>query len=177
MKKLVAFVVSALIVSPAIYAQTVANPVVSSAKEIYDRQSKYIIAAAEEMPAEKYSFKPTAGQWTYAKAIAHLVDANTYVCGVLTDNPPTGRPAPTSDADSKDVLVGKLKTSFLVCDKAFSTLTDAKLSDTITFFGGKPAPKARALIEVVADLEDHYSQLASYLRLNDLVPPSAQPKK
>jgi hypothetical protein len=177
MKMLVVAVLSALTVAPVAYAQAVANPVVSSAKEIYDRQSKYIIAAAEEMPAEKYIFKPTAGQWTFAKAIAHLVDANTYVCGVLTDNPPATRPAPTKDTDSKDVLVGELKTSFQVCDKAFSTLTDAKLGDTITFFGGKPAPKARALMEVVADLEDHYSQLASYLRLSDLVPPSAQPKK
>jgi hypothetical protein len=177
MKMLVGFVLSALAVAPAMYAQTVTNPVVSSAKEIYDRQSKYIIAAAEEMPTEKYSFKPTASQWTFAKAIAHLVDANTYVCGVLTDNPPSGRPAPTKDTDSKEVLVGELKASFQICDKAFSTLTDAKLGDTITFFGGRPAPKARALIEVVADLEDHYSQLASYLRLNDLVPPSAQPKK
>jgi hypothetical protein len=129
------------------------------------------------MPADKYSYKPTADQWTFGKAIAHLVDANNYVCGVLTDNPPAGRPTPTKDTDPKDVLVQELKTSFQVCDKAFSTLTDAKLGDTITFFGGKPAPKARALIEVVGDLEDHYSQLASYLRLNNLVPPSAQPKK
>ncbi len=96
---------------------------------------------------------------------------------MLLDTPPTGRPTPTKDTESKEVLVAALKTSFTVCDKAFAGLTDAKLGDTITFFGGKPAPKARALIEVVGDLEDHYSQLAGYLRLNDLIPPSAQPKK
>jgi DinB superfamily len=177
MKTLITHVVIAMAISTALHAQAPANPVVTSAKEITDRQTKFIIAAAEQMPADKYSFQPTPAQWTFGKAIAHLVDANTYVCGMLLDTPPTGRPTPTKDTDPKDVLVTELKASFAVCDKAFATLTDAKLGDTITFFGGKPAPRARALIEVVGDLEDHYSQLASYLRLNDLIPPSAAPKK
>ncbi len=181
MKILVTLTLTAMAVSTALHAQApqtaTANPVVSSSKEIYDRQMKYIVAAAEQMPAEKYSFKPTPAQWTFAKSIAHLVDANTYVCGMLLDTPPTGRPTPTKDTDPKYVLVTELKATFCVCDNAFATLTDAKHGDTITIFGGKPAPKARALIEVVGDLEDHYSQLASYLRLNDLIPPSAAPKK
>jgi hypothetical protein len=178
MKILIALTLLASAAAPiALHAQATANPVVTSAKEITDRQTKFIIAAAEQMPADKYSFKPSAAQWTFGKAIAHLVDANTYVCSALLDGPQAPRGAPTKDTDSKDVLVGELKASFAICDKAMAGLTDAKLGETITFFGGKPAPKARALIEVVADLEDHYSQLASYLRLNDLVPPSAQPKK
>jgi hypothetical protein len=177
MKILVTLTLTAMAICTALHAQAPANPVVTSAKEITDRQTKFIIAAAEEMPADKYSFQPTPAPWTFGKAIAHLVDANTYVCGTLIDGPQAPRGAPTKDTDPKDVLVDKLKASFAICDKAMAGLTDAKLSDTITFFGGKPAPKARALIEVVADLEDHYSQLASYLRLNGLVPPSAQPKK
>ena len=168
---------TAMAISTALHAQAPANPVVTSAKEITDRQTKYIIAAAEEMPADKYTFQPTPAQWTFGKAIAHLVDANTYVCSALLDGPQPPRGAPTKDTDSKDILVEKLKASFAICDKAMAGLTDAKLGETITFFGGKPAPRARALMEVVADLEDHYSQLASYLRLNGLVPPSAQPKK
>lgn len=51
------------------------------------------------------------------------------------------------------------------------------MGDTITFVGGREAPRARAELERVADLADHYSQMASYLRLNGMLPPSAQPQK
>jgi hypothetical protein len=54
---------------------------------------------------------------------------------------------------------------------------DAQLGDTITYFGGAKKPRARALVELTDDLEDHYSQLASYLRLKGMLPPSAQGKK
>jgi hypothetical protein len=175
MKTLIALTLIAASAPLALLAQ--ANPVVTSSKEVYDRQEKFIIASAELMPAEKYTFKPTAGQVTFGKAIAHLVDANNYVCPMLTTAPPAPRGAPTSETLSKDALVAALKASFQGCDKAMAGLQDAQLGDTITFFGGKPAPRARALIEEIGDLEDHYSQLAAYLRLNDIIPPSAQPKK
>jgi hypothetical protein len=177
MKTLIALTLIAASAPLALLAQP-ANPVVTSSKEVYDRQEKFIIAAAEEMPADKYTFKPTAAQWTFGKAIAHLVDANSHVCPMLTKAgaAPAGG-GPTSENQPKDALVAALKASFQVCDQAMASLQDSQLGDTIAFFGGKPAPRARALIEEVGDLEDHYSQLASYLRLNDLVPPSAQPQK
>jgi len=54
-------------------------------------------------------------------------------------------------------------------------LKDSRLGDTITYFRGARVPRARALIELTDDLEDHYSQMAGYLRLNNLLPPSATP--
>jgi uncharacterized damage-inducible protein DinB len=154
-----------------VYSAT--NPVVSSAREIYDRQSKFIVLAAEQMPAEKYSYKPTADQWTYGKVIAHVTQANNAVCAMLSDTPaPTG--AKLAETDSKEVLGAALKASFSFCDKALATLPDSKLGDTITYFGKTHPPRARALFELTDDLEDHYSQMASYLRLNGMVPPSAK---
>ena len=41
-----------------------------------------------------------------------------------------------------------------------------------SIFGGLKKPSSRAVIELVDDLNDHYSQIASYLRLNGLVPRS-----
>jgi hypothetical protein len=56
-------------------------------------------------------------------------------------------------------------------------LKDSQLGETVTFFRGARVPRARALFELTGDLEDHYSQMAGYLRLNNLTPPSAQPRK
>ena len=176
MKILIALTVLSLAAAPILQAQANPNPVASSAREIYQRQAKYLIAAAELMPADKYTFRPTPAQMSYAQTVAHVADANTYVCGMLTAAPGSRGPR-TSDTLSKDQLITALNTSFQVCDKAFAGLQDAQLADTITFFGGKPALRAKALLEELGDLDDHYSQMAIYLRLNGLTPPSAKPAK
>jgi uncharacterized damage-inducible protein DinB len=161
---------------PAVLAQQTANPVVSSAQEIFARQSAYMAAAAEKMPADKYGYHPTAEQWSYGKIVAHVAQSNDHVCGMLTDAKAPDSSAIT-ETSPKDVLTAALKTSFEYCSKALDTLQDSQLGDTITYFGGVKKPRARALVELTDDLEDHYSQMASYLRLNGMIPPSVKPKK
>ena len=95
---------------------------------------------------------------------------------MLTEGPKPPAPKVT-EADPKDVQVAALKESFAACDRALAGLKDSQLGDTITYFRGERKPRARALFELTNDVEDHYSQLASYLRLNGITPPSAQPKK
>ena len=156
-------------------AQT-ANPVVSSAQELVTRQAGFMIAAAEEMPADKYSFKPTPEQFSFGKIIAHVAMANDHVCGMLT-SAAAPQTAQVTETSPKDALITALKASFDYCDTALGSLQDSQLGDTITFFGGAKKPRARALIELSADLADHYSQMAMYLRLNGMLPPSAKPRK
>jgi hypothetical protein len=178
MKALLALCVTAI--TAASFAQAPAtvdtkNPMVWAANDVYARQAKFIVAAAEEMPAEKYTFKPTADQWTFAKIVSHVAAANAHVCAMLDDQP--APPAATvAETASKPELVAALKVSFDFCNTAMATVKDDKLGDTITFFRNAKVPRARALIEEVGDLEDHYSQMASYLRLNGMTPPSAVKK-
>ena len=157
------------------FAQDASNPVVASAKELFVRQSGYMVAAADEMPADKYGFRPTADQWTYGKIVAHVIQANYGVCGMLSGDGPGKGPA-LAETTPKDQLLMGLKQSFDACQKALDGLSDSSLGGTITFFGGAKKPRARALLELTGDLEDHYSQMASYLRLNGMLPPSAKKK-
>jgi len=154
-------------------AQDVANPVVTSAKEIFQRQSGFMVAAADEMPADKYGYHPTPDQWTYGKIVSHVIVANFAVCGMLSGGGPGTGPAVT-DTTPKDQLVPILKQSFETCQKALDGLQDSSLGGTITYFRGAKKPRARALMELVGDLEDHYSMMAGYLRLNGMLPPSAK---
>jgi len=186
MKALFALLLTSLATTPALLAQAPAaappppvvtnNPVVWSARQIYDRQSKYMVAAAEEMPADKYSYHPTPDQWAFAKIISHVAGSNGGVCGLLSD-----KPAPDTvkvpETASKAELIAAVKASFDFCSTVLDNLHDDKLGDTITYFRGARVPRARALIELTDDLEDHYSQMAAYLRLNGMLPPSAPPKK
>jgi uncharacterized damage-inducible protein DinB len=152
-----------------------ANPVVWSAKMLYMRESKNIVAAADAMPEDKYGYHPTDGQWTFGKIVSHIAQSNGGLCGALA-----GAPAPAaltvSPTASKADLVAGLKASFDFCGRALDGLTDAKLGETITLFH-RQMPRAAALLTLTADLPDHYSQLAAYMRLNGMLPPSAQPRK
>jgi len=153
-----------------------ANPVVASAREIFDRQVKFIAAAADEMPADKYSYHPTTDQWSFGKIVSHVAGVDFLVCSMLS-----GTPAPqnekVTETDSKEKMASALHASFDFCSKALANLQDSQLGDTVKFFGGREVPRARALFEITGDLQDHYSQLAGYLRLNGLLPPSAKPRK
>jgi hypothetical protein len=77
------------------------------------------------------------------------------------------------ETDGKDKLVAALKASFDFCNTAMPKVTDAKLGDTIEFWGDRKAPRAFALIALTNDWADHYSAAAMYLRLNGLVPSTA----
>ena len=92
---------------------------------------------------------------------------------MLSGDGPGKSPA-VADTAPKEQLVPMLKESFDACQKALDGLKDSNLGGTITFFGGEKKPRARALLELAGDLEDHYSQMASYLRLNGMLPPSAK---
>jgi uncharacterized damage-inducible protein DinB len=159
----------------ALPAEAAANPVVWSAKMLYQRDANNMIAAAEEMPADKYSYHPTPDQWTFGKLVSHVAQSNGGLCGALSG---TTAPAAVqvSETASKAELVAGLKASFDFCGPALDGLTDAKLRETITVFH-RTMPRAMALVLLPADLADHYSQMAAYLRLNGMLPPSAQPRK
>lgn len=159
--------------SACVLAQDASNPVVTSAKEIFQRQAGYIVTAAEQMPADKYGYHPTAEQWTYGKIVSHIIQANFAVCGMLSGNGP-GKGPTVTDQTPKDQLAPILKQSFETCQNALDGLKDSSLGETITYFREAKKPRARALVELTDDLEDHYSQMASYLRMNGLIPPSAK---
>lgn len=151
-------------------------PVADAFRTNESHVGKNLMSAADEMPGDKYGFKPTEAQMTFGAIVAHLAQGNDYFCGALsgTKAPERSKVAAT---DSKDVLVARLKETFDFCDKALANVDDSKLGEQLPFFGGHTITRAGMMIDAAADWADHYSQSAIYLRLNGLLPPSAQHKK
>jgi len=150
------------------------NPVSNAFRSIAQRQAKNITDAAEAMPADKYGFKPTPAQMSFGDVVAHLIhEGNDYLCSASSGQKAPERPK-FSGTDPKDKLVAGLKDSFQFCATALAALQDAQLSDSMPFFGGRTATRGLATLITVADWADHYSQMAIYLRLNGLLPPTAK---
>jgi hypothetical protein len=153
----------------------VANPVSSFVKQQLARFNKNMVAAAEAMPAEKYSFKPTPEMNSFAHLTIHIAEGNNTLCSKIS-----GTPAPSeklTDDDPKDKLVAGLKASFDFCTTAVANVDDSKLSEPVVLFGSFSSSRAGALIALSMGFADHYGAQAMYLRLNGILPPTAQPKK
>ena len=153
------------------------NPVTTVAKEILPHQQKNIVAAVEEMPADKFSYKPTEQQMTFGHLVLHIVESNNYLCSRIGDLPEVKAAVPLKESDGKEKLIEALKASFEFCSTALSKTDDSKLADEVEMFGGRKGSRAFALIVLTNDWADHYSSAAMYLRLNGMLPPTAQPKK
>ena len=137
MKRLICLVALCLVAPMFARAQdATANPLTASVRRQFDDYAKNLVATAEIMPAEKYSFKPTPENMTFGKTIGHIGDVNNAICSKLFTPPATPFPK-SSETDPKEKLVAGLKASMDYCGEQFSKMTDANLSEMVPFFGGK----------------------------------------
>jgi hypothetical protein len=152
------------------------DPVATSLRLLLQRSQNNTVGAIEAMPADKFSYKPTPDQMPFAHLAVHVVEFNNSFCAKAADVPAPKVDAP-KESDSKDQLVAAVKASYTFCSDALSKMDDSKLADSIELFGGRQAPRAMAALILSSGWADHYSAAAMYLRLNGILPPSAQPKK
>jgi hypothetical protein len=148
------------------------SPVSDVLREMLGGREKNTVAAFEEMPADKYDYKPTPDQMTFRHLAAHIADGNNYFCANVGDVPQpkvefTGK-------ESKEQLVAAMKASFEFCHTALEKADDSKLSSDIKWFDGKPRARAWAALGLASSWADHYAAAAMYLRLNGLLPPTAK---
>jgi uncharacterized damage-inducible protein DinB len=156
-------------------AQASKSPAADALKAILAGRAKSTVAAFEEMPADKFSYKPTPEQMTFGHLAAHIVEANYYFCANV-GNVPEPKVEEVKDDAGKDKLVAAMKTSFDFCETALAKADDSNMSGDITWFDGKPRSRAYAYLGLASSLADHYGMAAIYLRLNGLVPPTAKPE-
>lgn len=155
---------------------TTKDPVATSIRAMQGRFEKNILGAIEAMPADKFSYKPTPDQITFGHLVVHITESNYGLCAkaAAIDAPKT---AELKETDAKDKLLAAAKASFDFCTDALGKMDDSKLGDSVEFFGGHQFPRAMASLGLASGWADHYGAAAMYLRLNGILPPSAQPKK
>ncbi len=149
------------------------NPVSDALRSTEQRIGRNLVAALDAFPADKYVYKPTDAQMTVGAIAVHLIEGNDMLCSAVGGTTAPHRDALTATSP-KEQLMGQLRESFQYCETALAALADAKMADQVPSFGGRQASRAQMAFITVGDWYDHYSQLANYLRLNNLVPPTAQ---
>jgi len=140
------------------------------------------LSVAEAMPAEKYSYIPSApggkfdGVRSFAEQVKHVACANfAFFNEIEGKTPPAdcekGGPAP---AKSKAELLQYLRDSFAYGNKVLATINAQNAMDRVEGRYGGPNTKLGVAAIAVWHVADHYGQIVYYLRLNGIVPPPTQ---
>lgn len=173
MKRFLVLVAIAAFAPLAVSAQqSSSNPVSSAVRRILAQRTKILVAAAEEMPAGKYGYHPTPAQMTFGHLVMHMAMSNYFLCSSIAGTKPPAH-AKLADTDPKATLVDGLKSSFSYCSRVLEKTDDSKLGESVPFFGGSQS-RAAVMIALTDDFFDHYSTAAMYLRMNGMLPPTAQ---
>jgi uncharacterized damage-inducible protein DinB len=155
-------------------AQTVADPISTGNKGLQNMIKGTIVRAAEKMPEENYSFKPTPDVRSFGQLIGHIADGQYEFCApVLGDK--SEHPSVEKTVTKKAALIESLNTAFAYCEKAYN-MTDAQGAQMVDFFGAK-YPKLTVLSFNFAHSDEHYGNIVTYMRLKNLVPPSSEKKQ
>jgi uncharacterized damage-inducible protein DinB len=141
-----------------------------------------LVPAAEAMPEDKFGFAPSNGEFkgvrTFAQQIKHVAAVNYELGGALLEQKPPvdinyeeGPAAMTSKAE----VMKFLKESFAYVHKAIASVNETNLVGTVKSpFGEAHVSRLGLAAAVASHGNDHYGQMAVYLRMNGIVPPASR---
>jgi len=139
------------------------------------------MGAAKAMPAEKYSFAPSAaifapsqaadfkGVRTFAAQLTHIAEANYYYAGMASGIKMDADLKAIDSLTDKSKVVAALQASFDFAHKAMATLTAKNAFESVHEYD----TRASLAGGLVAHGFDHYGQLVVYLRMNGVIPPAS----
>jgi uncharacterized damage-inducible protein DinB len=151
-----------------------ANPITTSERGLYGFLSGAVVRAAEKMPEENYSFKPTPEVRSFGQLVGHEADANYMFCSTAIGDTNPSKESIEKTKTSKADLVAAVKDAVAYCNKAFAGMTDAKGSEMVKVFGRMNLARLTVLSLNTAHTNEHYGNMVTYMRLKGIVPPTSE---
>jgi uncharacterized damage-inducible protein DinB len=155
-----------------------ADPEVKVVLDSWNEIGRKLTAMAEDFPEDKYDFKPTPAQRTFAEQLLHAAGANYFFTNPVMGKEPQAAEDPKREQyKSKADIVAFVKKSFADGAAAIQSKSEKGMTTEVVYF---PQQKARVLDIAYGLIEhsgEHYGQLVVYYRLAGLVPPESRPKK
>ncbi len=161
-----------LLATPAL-ASAQDNPWTANTKMIYSGMKAVVLASAEKVPEELYAYKPTPEVRSFGQILGHEADSQYSMCSsALGEKNPL--PHVEKTKTTKAELIAALKEAFAYCDRAYVGMTDVAGAQLVKHFG-QDMPKLAVLAADNLHSVEHYGNLITYMRLNNIVPPTSDP--
>lgn len=153
--------------------QAPASPAAADVQRSYAGLKANILKAADAMPADTYSYRPTPDIRTFARVVNHVTEAQLHSCGALNQTAADAMAKVPPETADKASIVAALHASFAECDKAYGALSDSTLLQTVTV-GANTRTRISVAWGNVSHDNEQYATLALYLRLKGIAPPSTE---
>lgn len=134
--------------------------------------SRQLVALAEAIPAEKYSWRPAEGVRSVSEVYMHIALANFYLLSVTGPK----MPAEIKSADMEKTVTVKadvidwLKRSLEAVKTAHAAVKPADLQRKVKV-NGRDATVDGMYLRIIVHANEHMGQLVAYARVNGIVPP------
>jgi uncharacterized damage-inducible protein DinB len=147
--------------------------------ESWNDIGRKLIAMAEDFPEDKYEFKPTPAQRSFAEQLLHASGVNYFFTNpVLGQKPPAEEDPKRDQLKTKAEVVAFVKKSFADGAAAIKTKGDKGMSDLVVDpYSHQQTRVYDMAYGFIEHSGEHYGQLAVYYRVAGLVPPESRPKK
>jgi hypothetical protein len=169
MKKSLSVFVLAALCCNAVFAQ-VTNRISNFTRDLLAQRSRQMLAAAQQMPADKYGFKAPPDDITFGYLLMHDADVNYDLCSLVG-----GVPAPKltqlKETDAKDILIARMRSSFEFCTSALAKLDDSGMQQPLDW-GSAKMSRAMLILTLTGSWNNHYDLQKKYLQLNGYRLPS-----
>lgn len=142
----------------------------------WNEVGRKLIAMAEDFPEDKYDFKPTPAQKSFAEQLLHVAGDNISFADVAQGKKATGDESRAHFKTKADV-VAYVKKSFAEGAAVIKEKGDNSLLEMVVDEDGRTVPLQALAYGVVEHGGEHYGQLVVYYRIAGLVPPESRPKK
>lgn len=165
-----------------------ADPAPASVREVFDRTlgtaEREVVSLAEAMPADKFTFAPTQGEFkgvrTFAQQAKHIAFTNYSVASAVLGEKNPSQSGPGENGpdtiSSKEQVVKYLKESFAYVHRAVKTLTPENLTERVQnpFNAKGKMTRIEAVNIPIWHTFDHYGQMVEYGRMNGIIPPASR---
>jgi uncharacterized damage-inducible protein DinB len=159
---------------PAAAAKTASELVLDQWNDI----GRKLIAMAEDFPEDKYEFKPTKEQRTFAGQLLHAAGSMYFFTDVADGKKPRYNDDPKRDElKSKAQIVAFVKKSVEDGRSVIKAKGDKGMMEVVDAGNGQMAPVYDLAYGLMEHSGEHYGQLVVYYRVAGLVPPESRPKK
>ena len=140
----------------------------------WERTKTLVLGLVNAMPDDKFGYKPTPAQGSFAERAMHVATIDLALLGTVGGK----TPAPTlanPKAATKTEVVAALQASFDYGAAVIKEFNDQQLTERIASmpFLGPSASRLKVIYFSMQHTNDIYGQLVVYLRLNGVTPPAS----
>ncbi len=154
-----------------------ADPELKVVLDSWNDVGRKLIAMAEDFPEDKYDFKPTPAQRSFAEQLLHAAGSTYYFTNpVMGQKPPAGEDPKRENYKTKAEIVAYVKKAVADGTAAIQSKGEKGLTTTVPY-GDQMARVLDIAYGLIEHSGEHYGQLVVYYRLSGLVPPESRPKK